>query len=147
MSHQTQNFETSSATAPWTQGVAHVGLTVRDLDVTVDFFVSVLGYKKLGAKPDYPAAFVTDGKIMITLWQVKVADEKVVPFNRLAHIGLHHLALSVANDRLDPLHERLKNTANCDIEFAPQLAGNGPSRHMMVAIAGSGIRVEFRSNG
>lgn len=147
MSNSVLTSETSSASTAWTQGVAHVGLTVRDLNATVAFFESVLGYKKVGAKPNYPAAFVTDGQMMITLWQVKVADEEVVPFDRLAHIGLHHLALSVANDRLDALYERLKNVANCEIEFAPELAGNGPSRHMMVAIAGSGIRVEFRTNG
>lgn len=147
MSNQTPNSETSSTPAAWTQGVAHVGLTVRDLEVTLNFFVSVLGYKQLGAKPEYPAAFVTDGKMMITLWEVKVADNKVIPFDRLAHIGLHHLALSVADDRLDALYARLKNTAHCEIEFAPELAGKGPSRHMMVAIAGSDIRVEFRTNG
>ena len=37
-----------------TMGVHHVGLTVKDLGKTNQFFTGVLGYQKFGEKPDYP---------------------------------------------------------------------------------------------
>ena len=45
---------------------------------------------------------------------------------------------------LDRLHDRLRDTAGVDIEFAPESLGDGSVRHMMTNIPG-GIRVEFLS--
>jgi peptidyl-tRNA hydrolase len=53
------------------------------------------------------AIFVSDGQIMITLWAVK--EEPMEKFNRKKNIGLHHIALSVADEEtLHRLHEHLK---------------------------------------
>lgn len=129
-------------TAPLTQGAHHVGLTVPDLAATRAFFIDTLGYKQLGEVPDYPAVFLTDGTTMITLWQVANAEE-AKPFDRKNVIGLHHLALTVANAAaLASLHETLKTTSGVDIEFAPEPLGGGKTQHLMCAIPG-GIRVEF----
>ena len=43
---------------------------------------------------------------------------------------------------LDKMHERLKNTPNVKIEFAPELVGKGPAKHMIFREPG-GIRLEF----
>lgn len=125
-----------------TQGAHHIGLTVADLDQARAFFVDVLGFTQVGDRPDYPAAFVTDGTLMITLWQA--ADPATAaPFDRKHAIGLHHLALRVADAAaLDSLHGRLAATAGVEIEFPPEPLGAGPTRHMMCAIPG-GIRLEF----
>ena len=125
-----------------TQGVHHIGLTVPDLARTRRFFTETLGLSQIGEVPDYPAVFLTDGDIMITLWQA--ADpEKVVSFDRKNVIGLHHLALKVDGQAaLDALHETLVTEQDVQIEFAPQALGGGPTRHMMCYIPG-GIRVEF----
>jgi len=125
-----------------TQGVHHVGLTVANLEQARAFFLDTLGFRQVGAKPEYPAAFVSDGQVMITLWQA--ADlENAVPFDRRNHIGLHHLALRVLDRAaLDVLYTRLAATAGVAIEFAPEPLGGGPTHHMMCAIPG-GIRVEF----
>ncbi len=125
-----------------TKGVNHVALTVADLDKTLAFFTEILEYKKVGEDPSYPAAFVSDGTTMLALWRVKEAD-KVTHFDRRNVIGLHHLALTVADEDLDRLHERLKGQADCELEFEPEAMYGGPSRHMMCTIPGSGIRVEF----
>lgn len=45
-----------------TPGVHHVGLTVPDLAAARRFFVEELGYQQRGERPDYPAAFVSDGR-------------------------------------------------------------------------------------
>ncbi len=132
----------SSPTHPLTRGAHHVGLTVPDLDSTRGFFIETLGFEQVGEVPDYPAAFLSDGTLMITLWQA--ADPATaVAFDRKNVIGLHHLALTVdGSDALDALHERFRGATDVEIEFAPESLGGGATRHMMCYIP-SGIRVEF----
>ncbi|MCR9145049.1 MAG: VOC family protein [bacterium] len=128
-----------------TAGVHHVGLTVAALPEALAFFEDVLGYEKSGEKPDYPAAFVTDGATMITLWQAQAAEEAVA-FDRHRNIGLHHLALRLTcQAALDELYERLSTTAGVAIEFAPEPCNDRGARHMMCTIPG-GPRLEFRAD-
>ena len=54
-----------------TQGIHHAGLTVPDLSAAQRFFTEGLGFETVGEVPDYPAAFVSDGAVMITLWQAE----------------------------------------------------------------------------
>ena len=125
-----------------TRGTHHIGLTVPNLDATRKFFLDTLGYEQVGEIPDYPAVFLSDGSIMITLWQA-MDPANAVQFDRKNVIGLHHLALIVENDAaLDSLYERLQNTDGVSIEFAPEPLMGGPTRQMMCNIPG-GIRVEF----
>jgi catechol 2,3-dioxygenase-like lactoylglutathione lyase family enzyme len=125
-----------------TQGVHHVGLTVPDLAATRGFFLEVLGFEQVADKPDYPAVFVSDGVTMITLWQAS-DPAAATPFDRKTSIGLHHLALRVADaDALDALHSRLLATPGVKMEFAPEPLGDGGARHMMFAVPG-GIRLEL----
>jgi catechol 2,3-dioxygenase-like lactoylglutathione lyase family enzyme len=126
-----------------TQGVHHVGLTVGNLDEARHFFINTLGYEHVGEKPDYPAAILSDGTTLITLWQAS-DPTNVVGFDRKNVIGLHHLALAVDGDAaLDSLYQDLTQNTGVKIEFAPSLMGNGPRRHMMCNIPGGAIRVEF----
>ena len=124
-----------------TNGVHHIGLTVPDLGKTRAFFLETLGFEQVGEVPDYPAVFVSDGSVMITLWQAS-DPASAVPFDRKNVIGLHHLALTVDTDTLDVLCERLTGTTDVSIEFEPEPLGELPVRHMMCNIPG-GIRVEF----
>ncbi len=124
-----------------TNGVHHIGLTVPNLEKTQTFFLETLGFEQVGEVPDYPAVFLSDGSIMITLWQAS-DPASAVSFDRKNVIGLHHLALIVDTDTLDVLCERLQGTTDVDIEFTPEPLGDLPVRHMMCNIPG-GIRVEF----
>ena len=125
-----------------TQGLSHIGLTVSKLEQTTRFFVDTLGWKIAGEKPVYPAKFVTDGKMFITLWQV-TDEDSAVKFDRKNNVGLHHLALSVSSkENLDVLHERFKAVKDLVIEFGPELNGQGPTIHMMIREP-SGNRLEF----
>lgn len=127
---------------PRTLGAHHIGLTVPDLAPALAFFTDGLGFAKVGERPAYPAAFVSDGRLMITLWQVK-DPARAVPFDRHHGIGLHHLALAVADAAaLDTLHEDLRAREDVSIEFAPEPLGSGPMRHMMCGIPGN-IRLEL----
>ena len=125
-----------------TSGLNHLGLTVKNLSASSDFFINTLGWKQAGGYPDYPSVFVTDGKIFVTLWQSKNA-EKVVEFDRKNNVGLHHLALTVTSEEtLEILHQRFKSMPNVVIEFGPEPNGKGPTLHMIIREP-SGNRIEF----
>ncbi|MBV1931691.1 MAG: VOC family protein [Porticoccaceae bacterium] len=142
----TATTATSQSAQAFTQGAHHVGLTVPNLAQARDFFIDVLGYQQVGGKPEYPAVFVSDGSIMITLWQAE-NPEAVTSFDRRNNIGLHHLALGVSDvERLHELNHRLSDEESVTVEFAPEPLGGGPTQHMMCAIPG-GIRVEFIAKG
>jgi catechol 2,3-dioxygenase-like lactoylglutathione lyase family enzyme len=86
-----------------TKGIHHVAITVLDLEKTVEFFVDVLDYDKVGEDPSYPAAFVSDGTTMLALWQAK-DPANAVSFDRFNVVGLHHLAIAVDDGKLDGIH-------------------------------------------
>lgn len=138
-----QTADTQTATSqPLTQGAHHIGLTVPSLADTKAFFLNTLGYTQVGEVPDYPAAFLSDGTTMITLWQVN-DPATATEFDRKNVIGLHHLALKVADRAaLATLHDKIKTAPGCEIEFAPESLGGGDIHHLMCTIPG-GVRVEF----
>ncbi len=127
---------------PLTLGVDHVGLAVSNLEASEDFFTSCLGWRRVGGKPEYPAAFVSDGKSVLTLWQV-TEPESCVAFDRHQNVGLHHLALKVADEEaLNSLFETVKDWPGVKVEFSPEPSGAGPKIHAMIREPG-GLRVEF----
>lgn len=136
------SFNVSAKNTILTDGFNHVGLTVSDLQSSTDFFTKILGWEEAGGDPDYPAKFVSDGKMFLTLWQT-TSNQKVIEFNRKNNVGLHHLAFTVASfEALDELYARFKKVKGVVIEFAPELAYGGPGKHMMIREP-SGNRLEF----
>ena len=132
----------SSKTQAMTQGAHHIGLTVPNLAAAQRFFLDALDYQQVGEVPEYPAVFLSDSVTMLTLWQAE-DPSSALPFDRKRGIGLHHLALRVANEvALKDLYQRFQARDDVDIEFAPEPLGNGPTQHMMTRIPGN-IRVEF----
>lgn len=126
---------------PKTVGMNHLGLTVRDLEQTTAFFRDVLGWDVTAQDPTYPRSTVTDGTLRLTLWQVLANDP--APFDRKSNLGLHHLALEVADEAtLVALGETLSETSGVEIEFMPEFMGSGPRKHMMFAEPG-GLRIEL----
>ena len=126
-----------------TRGAHHIGLTVPDLDAARDFFCEALGFTVVGGAPDYPAVFVSDGTIMLTLW--RAADPPTAtPFDRRANIGLHHLALAVADDAaLETAFDRVRGHPGTVIEFAPQPIRPGSATHHFIFAIPGGLRVEL----
>ncbi len=129
-------------TSTVTEGAHHIGLTVPNLTDTRAFFIESLGFSQVGEVPDYPAVFLSDGTTMLTLWQAE-NPETATKFDRKNVIGLHHFALKVKDaETLDRLHGQLAGAEGVDVEFAPEALGDGPAKHMMLAIPG-GIRMEL----
>jgi catechol 2,3-dioxygenase-like lactoylglutathione lyase family enzyme len=122
-----------------TRGVHHIGLTVSRLEESAAFFLALPGWHLVRRDDDYPAIFVSDDHIMLTLWQVK---EAAVAFDKNSNVGLHHLALEVESlSALESIHQALRDK-DVPVEFAPELLRQGPARHMM-CYEPSGIRIEF----
>lgn len=122
-----------------TKGVHHVGLTVSDLEASARFFTELLGWQEV-RRTDYPAIFVRDELVMLTLWSAQVYPSR--EFDKDANIGLHHLALQVDTmSELDALHKKLLDSG-VEFEFSPEFLRDGPARHMM-CYEPSGMRVEF----
>lgn len=125
---------------PITKGIHHFGLTVSKLDESANFFISLLGWKEVRRNLDYPAIYVSDGRTMISLWALK--EEPSAPFDKNRNVVLHHVAFQVENETdLNRIYVKLSNSGT-PIEFAPELLGNGPAKHMM-CLEPSGISVEF----
>jgi len=119
-----------------THGVQHIGLAVSHLEESAAFFTELLGWQEVKRREDYPAIFVKDGALTLTLW--KTQTEEPVQFDRKNNVGLHHLALRVeTKEGLDVLKAN-----QVEIEFEPTLIREGPSMHMM-CYEPSGIRIEF----
>lgn len=124
-----------------TLGIDHLGLTVANLEETLEFFIDCLGWKQVGGKPEYPSAFISDGSSVLTLWQVQT--DKPIGFDRKNNIGLHHLAFKIATEEnLNILFERIQKWPKVNIEFAPEFSGVGPKVHFMINEP-SGNRIEF----
>lgn len=121
-------------------GADHIGLTVSNLEKSKAFFTNTLGFNELGKDPSYPAYFLNNGEITVTLWQAEVNAK---PFDRKNNVGLHHLAFRVSSlEKLNALYKTLQTSQGVVIEFAPENLGNGPAKHMMIREP-SGNRLEF----
>ncbi len=126
-----------------TQGIHHVGLAVPDLVAAERFFVEALGWSVAGGVPDYPAVFVSDGSTLVTLWRVADPD-RAAAFDRRANVGLHHLALAVADRAaLASVHDRVRAHPGATIEVPPgPMRAGSPVHHFICAMPG-GVRLEF----
>jgi glyoxylase I family protein len=90
------------------QGFHHVGLSVRDLDASIDWYTDVLGLHVRFLEPgeERRAAVLNfaDGRFAVGLSEHRGNTSDFDP----AHTGLDHLGFSVATrEDLDEWHERL----------------------------------------
>jgi catechol 2,3-dioxygenase-like lactoylglutathione lyase family enzyme len=129
-----------------TRGIHHLGLTVAELEPPQEFLEQVLGFRTVGSNPAYPAVFLSDGTVTLTLWKVQ-ADADPVPFDRKRNVGLHHLALALVDPHgLDALSQKVRAWPGVQIEFGPEPTRAGSqSRHVMFTIPG-GLRLELRAD-
>jgi hypothetical protein len=86
---------------------------------------------------------VSDGATLLTLWQVE-DPARANGFDRRGNIGLHHLALGVADAAaLDTVRDRIHDWPGVQIEFAPGPLRKGSAAHHLIAAIPGGVRVEF----
>ena len=80
-----------------TNGCHHIGLSVSKLEDSADFFTGMLGWHEVRRDENYPAIFVSDGHIMLTLWQSQSEDPIAFDKN---NVGLHHVAFMVDSEKI-----------------------------------------------
>lgn len=123
-----------------TLGIHHLGLAISDLEASTRFFTDCLGWSIVRELPDYPATFVSNGTAFITLWQTIPGGR---PFDRKAHVGLHHVAIRVPDEgSLMAVFDRVTRFPGVVVEFAPEPLRDGSAKHCMI-YEPSGVRVEF----
>jgi len=129
-----------------TRGVHHLGLTVAELEPPQEFLEQVLGFHVVGSNPSYPAVFLSDGTVTLTLWKVQ-SEAGPAPFDRKRNVGLHHVALALADpSQMDAICTKLRSWPGALIEFGPQPTRAGAeARHVMFSIPG-GLRFELRAD-
>jgi catechol 2,3-dioxygenase-like lactoylglutathione lyase family enzyme len=121
-----------------THGCHHIGLTVSNLEESAKFFIDCLDWQEVRRDDKYPAIFVSDGHVMVSLWKSQLINTQ---FDK-NHIGLHHVAFMVdSEDTLYECYERIKQR-RLRIEFKPELLRDGPAKHM-ICYEPSGIRIEL----
>jgi catechol 2,3-dioxygenase-like lactoylglutathione lyase family enzyme len=131
--------ESLKADEKLTAGISHVGLSVKDLDASFDFF-EALGFNKIGEVESYPALFLSDGAVMITPWQT---DEGATPFDRRKNVGLHHLAIKVPSmEALQAAYKKVLTVEGVESEFNPTALKGTPLYHAIV-YEPSGNRIEL----
>jgi catechol 2,3-dioxygenase-like lactoylglutathione lyase family enzyme len=124
-----------------THAVQDVGLAVRDLDEATGFFCGILGFKEVGRNDAYPAVFVSDGGVTLTIWRV-TDPGNAVAFNRKTNIGLHPLAVT-DQAALATVYERVRDHPAVMVEFAPEPVRPGSGTHHFICAIPGGIRIEF----
>ena len=68
---------------------------IKDLQLVVGVLIACR-FTVIGERPEYPAAFVSDGHQTVILWRVEAPD-RAVAFDQRINAGLHHFALAVAD--------------------------------------------------
>ena len=131
----------SSATL--TSGISHVGLSVSNLNASLQFFEAI-GFKKVGGVESYPSYFISDGSSLVTLWQT---DADATPFDRRKNVGLHHLAIKVSSlQALDEAYAAIQSVPGVRVDgegaFGPEALKGTSLTHAMV-FEPSGNRIEF----
>jgi hypothetical protein len=98
------------------------GLTVRSLDLSPGLLPS---WTQKGGKPEYPPANVSDGRCIVTLWQLKGKGHSCA-FDRFGHVGLHHLAFKVGSEaELRSAFERIAAWPGGRRRVCPRVLGQG----------------------
>mmetsp|Transcript_106143 Transcript_106143/g.129460 ORF Transcript_106143/g.129460 Transcript_106143/m.129460 type:complete len:164 (+) Transcript_106143:61-552(+) len=125
-------------------GVSHVGLSVKSIDTTYNFFTN-LGYNKIGGNAEYPSIFVSNGNTIITIWAIN--SNNPIKFDRKNNTGLHHLALKVSSkDKLFEIYNKVKSFNGAKIEFKPELIDALGWWHF-ICYEPNGVRIEFTFHG
>jgi len=126
-------------------GIDHVAIAVQDIDASVAWYTSTLGFslvERSEISGDHSAmlyATLISGSSTIVLVQGTSPASQVSKFLAAFGAGMHHIALAVAD--LDAAIERL-NRDGCSID-TPVVRDNGIRQVFLQRDPATGIRIEL----
>lgn len=111
-------------TTPTITGVSHIDLSVSDLDRSEDFYLKLLGARRLleGRSDDHhvTSRYVVHPESMLIIGLVQHDEPATASFDE-HHIGLDHLSLNVASrEELDAWKARLDDLGISHSDIAEQ---------------------------
>lgn len=71
--------------------IAHIGIVVKDLKISADFYINILGFKKIGEFDDERLSFIylsNDGDV-IELLKYKITDNKLRNYGTIDHLAFN----------------------------------------------------------
>jgi methylmalonyl-CoA epimerase len=127
----------------------HVGIAVKDLEVSLAFFRDALGLE-VEAPEDVAAQrvraqFIPDGPSSLELLQATAPDSPISKFLEKRGPGLHHITLRVDDIRAALAHLRGRNVALIDEE--PRAGAEGAQVAFIHPSSAQGVLVELKQPG
>lgn len=105
----------------------------------------MFSFRRVAEKPRYPACFVNDGVILLTLRNC--LSEEPTDFDRKIRVRLHHFALKLKDaNSLGVVLEKLREHESVTIEFEPEGLGSSPHQHMTCTFFDD-VRLEIFAQG
>jgi methylmalonyl-CoA/ethylmalonyl-CoA epimerase len=134
-----------SALTKYARGLDHVAIAVRDLESSIHWFTTVLGFtlkerrKTEGAATGMISAVLEAGPLNFVLLQGTTPESQVARFITHYGPGVQHVAIQVEN--IDELAQELAQTG---LEFDTSIIGGGGLRQIFSKRdKDSGLMIEF----
>jgi methylmalonyl-CoA/ethylmalonyl-CoA epimerase len=123
--------------------ISHVGIAVRSVDETVDFYRDILGLPEVELADSDGAriAGFEVGESLVELLEPESADSPVGRFIEKRGPGIHHICFAVAD--LDAVLERCRNAGLRLIDDVPRYGAEGKRIAFLHPSATGGILVEL----
>jgi methylmalonyl-CoA/ethylmalonyl-CoA epimerase len=145
MSIYSDDLISPTALAKLAQAIDHVAIAVPDLEASITWFTSVLGFtlkerrETAGAKTGMVSAVLQAGKLNFVLLQGTTAESQVSRFIQKYGPGVQHLAIEV-----DDIEALSSNLSASGFEFDTSIIeGGGLKQIFSKRDAGSGLMIEF----
>jgi len=129
--------------------INHIGVAVKNLEVSIPFYRDVLGMKFEGteevAEQKVKVAFLAVGESRIELLEPTSPDSPVAKFLEKNGEGIHHVAYQVED--LDATLERLRNDGVRLIDERPRRGAHGARIAFLHPKATGGVLTELCQDG
>jgi len=129
--------------------INHIGVAVKNLEVSIPFYRDVLGMKFEGteevAEQKVKVAFLAVGESRIELLEPTSPDSPVARFLEKNGEGIHHVAYQVED--LDATLERLRNDGVRLIDERPRRGAHGARIAFLHPKATGGVLTELCQDG
>lgn len=137
------SFNLMHPSSPGGARISHVGIAVRSIDESIDFYRDILGMPELALDDSDGAriAGLQAGESLIELLEPDAGDNPIARFLEKRGPGIHHICFSV--DDLDATLERCRAGGVRLIDETPRVGAEGKRIAFLHPSATGGVLVEL----